>query len=92
MTPLEIATIIRKLSANDLAELNRLLRENPGWGMTGVREPRRPSPPLDATGVALDAEVGKTDTGWPVPKPTVAETTPPGDMRDWPGDYWESME
>jgi len=62
MTPRELAAHIQRLSARELVELNRLLRDLPGWG-GGVREPRRPRPrrPLDATGISLDAPKGKTD-------------------------------
>lgn len=62
MTPAEIANHIRRLTARDLAELNRLLRDTPGWEPPGVREPRRPIKPLDARGIALDATEGKTST------------------------------
>lgn len=61
MTPAELATHIRRLNARDLAELNRLIRDLPGFGPTGVREPRRPIKPLDARGIALDSTVGKTE-------------------------------
>lgn len=43
-TPEELAIKIKSLSARDLARLNRLLRDTPGWGTTGVREPRHPHP------------------------------------------------
>lgn len=62
MTPQELATQIRRLNARELATLNRLLRDLPGFGTTGAREPRRPIRPLDATGIALDAQTGKTET------------------------------
>ena len=62
MTPEELATRIKRLNARELARLNQLLRDLPGWGTAGAREPRRPTPPLDAVGVALSAEKGKTHT------------------------------
>jgi len=63
MTPHKLALEIQRLSARDLLELNRLLKDLPGWG-GGVREPRRPRQPLDAQGVALDAEKGKAEHGF----------------------------
>ena len=60
MTPEEIAAEIKRLKARDLARLNQLLGDLPGWGTAGARMPNRPRPPLDATGIALDAPVGKT--------------------------------
>lgn len=62
MTPTQLAEIISRMTVRDLAELNRLLRDLPGWeGGAGVREPRRPRTPLDARGVALDSTEGKVD-------------------------------
>jgi hypothetical protein len=60
--PAQLAEYIKRLTARDLAELNRLLRDLPGWeGGAGVREPRRPRTPLDARGVELDSTEGKVD-------------------------------
>jgi hypothetical protein len=39
-----IADLIRGLDLEELARLRRLLDDLPGFGTTGVREPRRPSP------------------------------------------------
>ena len=55
-----LADQILALSADQLTQLNRILREEGHGGVgVGVREPRRPRPPVDAEGVALDAEKGK---------------------------------
>lgn len=60
-TPKELADHIKRLTVRELAELNSLLRDLPGWGTAGVREPRAPIKPLDATGIALSAQRGKSD-------------------------------
>ena len=49
MTPRELASHIERLNARELAELNRLLGDMPGWGGASVREPRRPLPNSDST-------------------------------------------
>ena len=59
MTPAELAEHVKRLNARELMELNRLLRDLPGWGATGVREPRRPIQPLDARGISVDSTEGK---------------------------------
>lgn len=77
-----LAEQILALSAEQLVELNRVLRQEGGEGV-GVREPRRPSPPTDVVGVALDAEKGKATSDveeeWPTP-------------HNLPEDYWETAE
>jgi hypothetical protein len=57
----EIAAEISKLNALELVKLRDILLKDMRWptGGAGVREPRRPILPLDAEGVALDAERGK---------------------------------
>ena len=59
MTPARLAQAIRGLTTRELLELNRLLRDLPGWGSAGVREPRVPRKPLDAEGIPIAAERGK---------------------------------
>ncbi len=53
MTPRELALHIERLNARDLVELNRLLRDLPGWDGIGVREPRRPIQPTSSANVTL---------------------------------------
>lgn len=55
-----LADQILALSADQLTQLNRILRDEGGGGV-GVREPRRPRSPTDARGIALDSEKGKAD-------------------------------
>jgi hypothetical protein len=58
----DLAAMILRMTALDLAALNRRIRSAGGDGLAGVREPRRPPPrPLDARGIALDSPEGKTD-------------------------------
>ena len=66
MTPEQLAAEIKKLHPVELVRLNQLLRDLPGWGAGGTREPRRPTPTLDATGMAVNADVGKIERmgGW----------------------------
>lgn len=67
---------ILALTVNELRELNRMLSEGGGEAV-GVREPRRPRPPLDARGVSLDAPEGKIGD-------EIA--------NDLPEDYWETAQ
>lgn len=60
MTPQEIYAAIKRLSARDLATLNRLLRDEPGWGTAGAHTPSAPQPPLDAVGISLIPDVVRT--------------------------------
>lgn len=60
MSPQEIYAEIKRLSARDLATLNRLLRDEPGWGTAGARTPSDPQPPLDAVGISLIPDVVRT--------------------------------
>ncbi len=60
MTPEQLAALIRQMPAEDLVELNRLLADDPGWGASGVREPRRPAPVAPGDSVALDPDYWET--------------------------------
>jgi hypothetical protein len=61
MTVLELYQEILGLTPTELRELRRLLGDL-GDGRGGVREiARPPRQPLDAQGIALDAEMGKAD-------------------------------